>query len=588
MGRRHHLTGKVRAEAAGERRPGGTGTVEDDFPRRAPISLGDFTVSASCVNRNKGSKAYRPLRLSDLPPEVPESNVGPEADQVENRTEKSPTASTSSNMGEVDQMLLEDNRELAQSQNAQGGLQNIIEPTVSPFPSCALSQSDLEVFPAFELGPPDDPTVSEILSQSPDPTRSKPLSEPGPSTVHHTQEELFARLGIQARSQPNLQAEAPIEKSNGAIGMDPLGKKGSVKFVIRQRREAPQTKSLIAGTPTSIQFQGRQTFEANSQEGNVDPRKKPIPENNGGNHVPQRRILLSQLNDIAGSGATRALKAEQTSLDVTRAAREPSKAESLSHRRSILPSAADLHRLQPASIPSQRDPSYAGTTDNTKALATSEQQPPADAAPMVSTLTTEELRASSRDLIALTALSERRANPLYRQVHQDQVLRSAETWWGQDARRQTELRAYLDQVTVRELDPTLREQHETEPEDTGPPRPEAEISNRLLSHALCNLHAYLTTPPQQQRDCFGSFASVPDWCRDTSNEGIFSFFGEDWGAPPARVGRDPRYRPVAPDPHFPTFDGAAVGEEWSHGNGGNGSGSGSGSVTPFSRRYRQL
>ena len=52
---------------------------------------------------------------------------------------------------------------------------------------------------------------------------------------------------------------------------------------------------------------------------------------------------------------------------------------------------------------------------------------------------------------------------------------------------------------------------------------------------------------QRPRDYFSPFRKPPTWCIDRSPEGNNSFFGEDYGAPPARVGRDPRYRePPAP------------------------------------------
>ena len=52
---------------------------------------------------------------------------------------------------------------------------------------------------------------------------------------------------------------------------------------------------------------------------------------------------------------------------------------------------------------------------------------------------------------------------------------------------------------------------------------------------------------QKPRHYFARFKKPPAWCIDTSPEGNNSFFGEDYGAPPARVGRVPRYRdPPAP------------------------------------------
>ncbi|KAI9733283.1 MAG: hypothetical protein M1834_003367 [Cirrosporium novae-zelandiae] len=70
----------------------------------------------------------------------------------------------------------------------------------------------------------------------------------------------------------------------------------------------------------------------------------------------------------------------------------------------------------------------------------------------------------------------------------------------------------------------------------------ADMTNRLLAPLLGNLQAYLMGRPEDQRANFGAFARVPEWCVDKSEAGKTSFFGEDWGVPPKRVGRDPRYR----------------------------------------------
>jgi hypothetical protein len=90
----------------------------------------------------------------------------------------------------------------------------------------------------------------------------------------------------------------------------------------------------------------------------------------------------------------------------------------------------------------------------------------------------------------------------------------------------------------------------------------------LLTPLLWTVHGYLAEPPAPHSDnAFGSFAHVAAWCVDNSRSGMTSLFGEDWGAPPARVGRDPRYRPVVlSSPRLGGFDEAsmgAVGGEWS-------------------------
>jgi len=43
-------------------------------------------------------------------------------------------------------------------------------------------------------------------------------------------------------------------------------------------------------------------------------------------------------------------------------------------------------------------------------------------------------------------------------------------------------------------------------------------------------------------DYFAKYAAPPEYAIDKSARGNESFFGENWGAPPQRIGRDPRYR----------------------------------------------
>ncbi|MCJ1465261.1 hypothetical protein MMC07_003877 [Pseudocyphellaria aurata] len=52
---------------------------------------------------------------------------------------------------------------------------------------------------------------------------------------------------------------------------------------------------------------------------------------------------------------------------------------------------------------------------------------------------------------------------------------------------------------------------------------------------------------------FKRFSRVPEWCIDKSEGGNKSFFG-DWGVPPSRVGRDPRYRPTFHEGRFTVFE----------------------------------
>lgn len=67
---------------------------------------------------------------------------------------------------------------------------------------------------------------------------------------------------------------------------------------------------------------------------------------------------------------------------------------------------------------------------------------------------------------------------------------------------------------------------------------------RLLIPVLENLSSYVQGPVEKRRDYFSQWSQPPDWCIDRSPSGNNSFFDAEWGQPPARVGRDPRYRPL--------------------------------------------
>ena len=60
------------------------------------------------------------------------------------------------------------------------------------------------------------------------------------------------------------------------------------------------------------------------------------------------------------------------------------------------------------------------------------------------------------------------------------------------------------------------------------------------------LSSYIQGPIDQRKGQFGRFGPPPEWCLDRSERGALTFFGEDWGKPPQRLGRDPRYRPIYP------------------------------------------
>ena len=76
-----------------------------------------------------------------------------------------------------------------------------------------------------------------------------------------------------------------------------------------------------------------------------------------------------------------------------------------------------------------------------------------------------------------------------------------------------------------------------------------DFAGGLLLPVLANLRTYLSSGGH-----FDKHGRVPEWCIDQGARGNESFFGEDWGAPPPRVGRDPRYQPIHHEGKFTAFD----------------------------------
>ena len=153
-------------------------------------------------------------------------------------------------------------------------------------------------------------------------------------------------------------------------------------------------------------------------------------------------------------------------------------------------------------------------------------------------------------------------------------IQEAEDWWTADHRGADELRAYLNQVAEDDkIRKQLRGKERVTPSGPGQEqgnvtdewpnmagkaeyaKPAAgDVANRLLIEVLANFHGYLSGPPESQRGQFGGFGTVPEWCIDKGVGGCTSFFGEDWGAPPPRVGRDPRYRPMLHGPRYTLYE----------------------------------
>ena len=78
--------------------------------------------------------------------------------------------------------------------------------------------------------------------------------------------------------------------------------------------------------------------------------------------------------------------------------------------------------------------------------------------------------------------------------------------------------------------------------NTKTPNAECDTTaTRMLIPMLENLASYVQGPVEKRRDYFSQWKQPPEWCIDRSETGNHSFFDKNWGTPPARVGRDPRY-----------------------------------------------
>lgn len=84
------------------------------------------------------------------------------------------------------------------------------------------------------------------------------------------------------------------------------------------------------------------------------------------------------------------------------------------------------------------------------------------------------------------------------------------------------------------------------------------LTTRHLIPVLENLAQYIQGPVEKRRDYFCQWVKAPEWAIDRSANGNDSFFDSQWGQPPARIGRDPRYQPIprSMDVRFGAFDDA--------------------------------
>ncbi|KAL8817733.1 MAG: hypothetical protein Q9223_003493 [Gallowayella weberi] len=159
--------------------------------------------------------------------------------------------------------------------------------------------------------------------------------------------------------------------------------------------------------------------------------------------------------------------------------------------------------------------------------------------------------------------------------------KETDAWWFHDGRGQEYVRKYLEQVAADHRMIKSMQEYETRKKSlerqanfrddrldsshlsTGPEAARAaDAFNQLMGPVVANLRSYADDSGQSY---FNKFTKAAAWAVDGSMEGNKSFFGEDWGKPPSRVGRDPRYRPTYHEGRYTVFeptDGRVSGRGW--------------------------
>ncbi|KAL8801192.1 MAG: hypothetical protein Q9182_004641 [Xanthomendoza sp. 2 TL-2023] len=159
--------------------------------------------------------------------------------------------------------------------------------------------------------------------------------------------------------------------------------------------------------------------------------------------------------------------------------------------------------------------------------------------------------------------------------------KETDTWWFHDGRGQEYVRKYLEQVAADHRMIKSMQEYESRKKSlerqanfrddrsdsshlsTGAEAtPAVEAFNQLMGPVIANLRSYADDSGQSY---FNKFTKAAAWAVDGSMEGNKSFFGEDWGKPPSRVGRDPRYRPTFHEGRYTVFeptDGRVSGRGW--------------------------
>lgn len=257
----------------------------------------------------------------------------------------------------------------------------------------------------------------------------------------------------------------------------------------------------------------------------------------------QREILLKSLQGVAASGSARAGAARTVLHDP--------------HRES--PTKEPFPEFNPSTTSSEHLHESGHPLDGpTEPLPWKERR--TDIFTIVTPGTTDdEIRVASNARIAQVkeeeALSQFSKHAT--KVSAELALELAELWWRNKDQERDELRIYVQNVANKVIDYVQQQRNAGHPAclkgNLGNDRLENSAIH-LFVPLLCNVHTYLAESPYKGRGMFGNFKQPPEWCVDTSPQGLNSFFGEDWGAPPERVSRDRRYRTETPRPGHALYE----------------------------------
>ncbi|KAI9805351.1 MAG: hypothetical protein M1833_005804 [Piccolia ochrophora] len=551
MGHRKQFSFSGKPRAEGERHARKRyDDVGEEPPQPKPFPLEAFTY-ARPKSRNKGTKAFRPLALSDLPSHSTSSSSTGESGDELFKTEITEPDEMDTPVTSIDK----GKRRMTEGR-PHPLRENVLATELSPKSAAARTEAqfDIEEFPQYDNAEPDDPTTLEDLTLSPKPRRAKP-SPLNPVTTRDRRHEFFSNIGAQFQ-----RLDDPfVSESNNAIAENhDNDSDGPASRPVFSAEQHAQLQKVVRELEHHIIKSRSNGPNQQSQDEHVTPCQKPnvVPRSSSNPREPDRKSLKKRLYGLAQEGIVRSQSARSLVHDtLTRP----------------LTKTYDLRRDSATLLPEDEPPTLPDSTPfpvrdaNHPMVGYSSPVPwtdrPIKLGPEFKSLMDDEVRLISEHYVYQNELILPTMDIERREKQQNVADHEAEMWWVEDGRNQHETRLYVDQIADRELDPTTREAHEADPRFTGTIFPASDISNRLLGQTLGTLHGYVFTPPTQG-DCFASYAHVPEWCVDTTIAGLQSFFGEDWGPPPARVGRDPRYRPVMHDPRFTVYEETAAENSW--------------------------